>query len=233
MTIAFGTSVSAETSAFGAVSLATSLTGVTSGEPIIVVGFTHKYFSGSFMSACSDTFSTPYSWTFLINYTNSNYQTFVLIGTGGAGTSGTVTVSGANGGGSSGKNTFASMLAVPMTGASLASGTAIISASNYVDDSTGFVTSIAGPSISPTVSGCAALWVAGEYSGSITITPPGSPWTAVGSQSNGPEISAVGQINPATGTALNPTWGFSSNVLAMSRGEEESAPPPTSRGRCY
>ena len=60
-----------------------TLTGVNSGDPLL-------FFSEGSLSVPSDTFPTPYTWT---NLYSLDYATF-WIGTGGAGTSGTISSGG-------------------------------------------------------------------------------------------------------------------------------------------
>ena len=177
-------------------------------------------------SGVTDTFATPYTWTVVENPGLSDYSVtaILLVGTGGAGTSGTVTVTGASGGGS-GKYTDVSMAAIPLTGASLLSGLSIVSSSGYVDDTGTSTTSPSGPSISSTVAGCAAIWVLGDYASTSTITAPGPPWSTIVAQGAQPGLSIVGQLSPAVGTALDPTWTLAFADVAASMGVLILPPP--------
>ena len=221
MAIGYGTYAANQTAAFGSVSIPLALSGVTSGQPIVVFFSCSKYFSGSFATTWSDTFSTPYTWTVILNLTSAadaNAQLGILVGTGGSGTSGTITIGGATGGGSSGKLTFLGGFALPLTGASLGSGAAIVNNYGYVDSSAVSVSSLAGPSITPTVAGSLALWFTAPLSGTITVTMPSSPWTTIETNTNTNEPSVSAIINPSTSAALNPTFSYSNSTEAFNGG---------------
>ena len=88
-----------------------ALTGVTSGQPIILVHATQGYATA--LSSIADTFGGHYAWTRVDG--NNTYQDLeIYIGTGGTGTSGTVTVTAPSG--------IIGGMAVPMIGASTSAG---------------------------------------------------------------------------------------------------------------
>lgn len=129
MSVGFGTGFSAGPA--GGSSPA-SLTGVVSGQPLIV------FCSGTTMPTITDTFATPYTYT-QVTSTGAGSSCQLIVGTGGSGTSGTVTSS-------------AGIICIAScTGASLASGASIIDA--YATSSSNTVTG----SVTPTQPGEAVI----------------------------------------------------------------------------
>ena len=172
MSVGFGTPATPVSHSSAVTSYTLSLSGVTSGQPCLVLqtcpgGATGK---SSTISGISDNFSTPYSWTQVISATGGQSETLCIwIGTGGAGTSGTITVSCTSG--------TPSACAVSCTGASTASGLSAVDTSNYTTSSGS--TSAFLPSITPSASGegaFAAISINGDAGQTITAGL-GSPWS--------------------------------------------------------
>ena len=172
-----------------------SISGHVSGQPLIVAVECVAALGGTITVA--DTFATPYTWTQVVVDTVQN--DFLFIGTGGAGSSGTVTIS------NPADSTFGldtSMKVFGCAGASTASGLLAIDNSAV---SSGLSTSIVLPVITPSVNGCAyiAVWQAqygtrAGWSGSPTLNA-GDP---NGAQYGGVQ-GAGSPNNPASGVATS------------------------------
>jgi hypothetical protein len=122
MAVTFGTPVRVDM--VSSTSAAFVMSGVTSGQPIILYWASiNSSAAAPLASAISDTFSTPYLWTKVVNgLCPSGYGAGALyVGTGGSGISGTITITYAT--------TIAGGAAFPCTGASTASGLSAIDAS--------------------------------------------------------------------------------------------------------
>jgi hypothetical protein len=168
-----------------------SISGHVSGQPLIVAIECAGALGGTI--TVTDTFATPYTWTQVIEDTVQNE--FLLIGTGGSGSSGTVTIS------NPADSTFGldtNMKVFGCAGASLASGLSAIDNSAV---SSGSLTSIVLPVITPSVNGCAyiAVWQSqfGTRSGWT-----GSPTLTAG-DANGAQFNGIQGGNPASGVATS------------------------------
>jgi hypothetical protein len=109
----FGAAVSS--GALSGTSASVVVSGVISGQPIVAV--THTGSSNA--ASVSDNFSTPMTWTRIVSVGGS-VNTNIWIGTGGVGTSGTITVTGA---------ASAGIIAVPLAGCSTAAGASAVDTS--------------------------------------------------------------------------------------------------------
>ena len=172
-----------------------SISGHVSGQPLIVAIGCAGALGGTI--TVTDTFATPYTWTQVIEDTVQN--DFLFIGTGGAGTSGTVTIS------NPADSTFGldtNMKVFGCAGASTASGLLAIDNSAV---SSGSSTSIVLPVITPSVNGCAyiAVWQSqfGTRSG-WTGSPTLNAGDANGAQFGGTQ-GAGSPNNPASGVATS------------------------------
>jgi hypothetical protein len=187
-----------------------ALSGVTSGQPIVVaiMGNYDAFATGT--PSISDNFSTAYTWT-LIQGPNTNFdaqgqQTYIYIGTGGAGTSGTVTV------GVSGATSGSTWIATASvcSGASTASGLSAVDTSGF--NAGGTSTAVTGPSLTPANANEGALYVltsgAAAYGGATLSASPSSPWTSTTFATGN---SVATQPSPTQGTALVPAWTFTAN----------------------
>lgn len=159
-----------------------SLTGVTSGQPLII------FCGGVTMPTITDTFATPYTYT-QITTTGGGPSGQLIVGTGGSGTSGTLTSSGDN-----------LILVAPCTGASLASGAAIIdqSAPSSSNTSTGNVTpSVAGEAVIGMIQ---SPYEGIDYTGSAYAESPGQ----IGGY---PVWIAPDDLTPAQGSPVSFSFG--------------------------
>jgi hypothetical protein len=193
MNVTFGTPVVYDnpTEAFST-SFAMALSGVTSGQPVVAVAF--FYTGTSLPSGISDTFATPYTWTMIVE-SNSNYPASLWIGTGGAGTSGTVTVSGPNGrwGG----------YCVPCIGASSGAGSAAVDTSA---SSNGTTSNPSAPTLTTSAAGEGLVCVINIGNPAYSASGPGSPWTSTAVTLGGAEV-AVGATYPAAPSgSSSPSW---------------------------
>ena len=109
--LAFGTPVVSNISG-PRTTWAAALTGVVSGQPIIVVHATQGYTTA--LTSIADTFGGYYTWTRVDGNNTGTQDLEIYIGTGGTGTSGTVTVTAPSG--------LIGGVVVPLTGASTSAG---------------------------------------------------------------------------------------------------------------
>lgn len=176
------------------------MSGVTSGQPILLFWFG---WIGSGVTGIADTFSTPYTWTRVETNSNTGNTVELWIGTGGVGTSGTITVtkSGDHGG-----------IAVPCDGASTAAGLLAIDSSDTNDATS---TTIAPPTLTPSAADQGALygW------GGTTYDPsdyPDSPWvsTDLDYSPNPTVIAGIATYESPAAASLATTWTATSGVYA-------------------
>ncbi len=198
MSVTFGTPVTS-TGSSSSQGATLPMTGVTSGQPIIVLLASANSYNMSSISI-SDTFSTPYTWTVVQTEGNSNYAGLaIVIGTGGAGTSGTITATVTSGSG------YIGGWAVSCNGASTASGLSAVDA--YGGALAGTGTTLSSVSITPTLSGEGVVYAVG---GNQNITSgPASPWvnTTVNCGGSFPSsVMASTYQSPPSGSALTCTW---------------------------
>lgn len=195
--VTFGTLVKAAPTAVGTSFALPSMSGVTSGQPIIVVLSASAGASNTY--TISDNFSTPYTWTSVVTtVAGGTISLFMFIGTGGAGTSGTVTATIAAGPGNA-DFPFTTGFAVPCIGASTAAGLSAIDVSGHVDNTAGGSLSL---SMTPTAVGEGAVYAYSSAGG--TLSTPAGPWvTSVELNSNSSANTEVSTYNsPASGSAL-------------------------------
>lgn len=173
-----------------------TLTGVTSGQPIVL--FVARGLLATV--SVSDTFSTPYIWTAVTTKWTEGAGP-VYIGTGGRGTSGIVTFD-------VGYALKTGGVAVACVGASTASGTAAIDHSYAGSGST---SSSGLALVTPSFAGDGVLLAVyvGKTAATITSTP-GSPWvntafTGISTR----KASLAGYAGPPSGDPLTPVWDFS------------------------
>jgi hypothetical protein len=155
---------------------------VTSGQPILFF-YTDLVFDS--FATLSDNFTVPYTWT-TVQQEGDGAQ--VYIGTGGQGTSGTISISGLQFTGDT-----VSLMAVPCIGASTAPGLQAIDVSGKATSST------AGPSLTPVNPGEGAVYLA---AGTTVVGGPSSPWVLTTQA----EQSLATYAAPPFGAALAPTW---------------------------
>ena len=161
MSVTFATPVSSTT---GSV----SLTGVTSGQPIVLfVDF------GSSPSV-SDNFTTPYTWTqvAVVSETGKSgtVYKYAFIGTGGAGTSGTITLTGGG-----------LLTAVAAIGASILSGMSAVGVYGTLASGTTYSTTASSPTMTPTTTGEGAVYslMLVDLANDVTVSGvPSSPWVS-------------------------------------------------------
>jgi hypothetical protein len=157
--LAFGTAVVSNISG-PRTTWTAALTGVTSGQPIIVVHATQGYTTA--LSSIADTFGGHYTWT-RVDGANTYRDCEIYIGTGGTGTSGTVTVTAASG--------LIGGFAQPLLGASTAAGLGAIDAHvNGSGPSFG-----AGPTVTPTAPYEGGIWASVGASPAPSLIFP-TPW---------------------------------------------------------
>ncbi len=195
MSVTFGTPQSAE--GIGT-SLQVSLTGLTVGQPIIlVVSFDS---SGFAPFTVSDT--NGLTWTGVNGYYSTDDNHFVgeQIGTGAGGTSTTITVSW------HGTSVNATLFAIACTGASTAAG---LSAIDQSGTNNGTSATIASPTLTPGSIGTGAVFVC-RSAASITSSPS-SPWS---SDTQGSASLAL-YSNPPT-SALSTSWSTAASQLYVS-----------------
>lgn len=185
--LAFGTPVVSNISG-PQTTWAAALTGVISGQPILVVHATQGY--NTVLTSIADTFSTPYTYV-KVDGNNTTQDLEIYIGTGGVGTSGTVTVTAPSG--------LIGGLVIPMQGASTAAG---LSAINTNGNSNG-AASPPSLSLTPTAVGEGALYAFltdSPYSPAPTFPVPNISTAILYS---GGAVGRVGQyLYPANGVAL-------------------------------
>lgn len=195
MSVTFGTPVA---SAYAASTATVAMSGVTSGQPIVVAVTRGANSEGVNVS---DNFSTPYTWTLLggSGFSDGSDCTYWL-GTGGAGTSGTITLENTTGSGVIG-------VAIPVNGASTKlSGTAILD--NSATWTNSGETTMSATSLTPRVSGEGALYMVGTQWTDATYvsTEPGSPWSVTNVSNSGIVLSIASYASPPSGSPLSATW---------------------------
>ena len=174
-----------------------AMSGTVSGQPIIVVHATQSY--TTVLTSIADTFGTPYTWTKVDGNNTSPQDLEIYIGTGGVGTSGTVTVTAPSG--------LIGGAAIPMTGASTSAG---LGAIDVHGNGTGATPTMPTLSLTPAASWGGALFTA--ISKDSTFPYLFSPTPALygyvpylGVQVN----PYAGFLYPTSGVAFTPIWGFS------------------------
>jgi phage-related protein len=178
-----------------------SLSGVVSGQPIIVV---HDG-ANSAASGITDTFAGhAYTWTRVQQLAGMD----MWIGTGGSGTSGVLTVTVAPGGGD-----FCGGWAFPLVGASLGAGLAAV---DVYGDSAG--TAAVTLSLTPTAAGELAMYAAGSSVGYPIVATPAAPWAStrlLSAASSSVIGDAERYLSPPSGVALAASWASVSQPGSM------------------
>ena len=206
MAVTFGTPVKVDLTS-GLTSVVFVMPTVVSGQPIAVAVVLYP---ASSPSGISDDFPTPYTWTAVgPPETSSGGSIQNYLGTGGAGTSGTVTVAGIS-------TSYAGGVAVPCIGASTAAGLAAID--------------VHGGSSTPTLSLIPGAAGEGAFYAAFTAYAlagdPSSPWVNTHIALSGTEYGDVATYaSPASGSALAVTWTSGSNYVTAGL-IVKAAPPP-------
>ena len=200
MAVTFGTPVITAILA-SQTAVAFALSGVTSGQPIVVI---HTNFSGDGASSITDTFSTHYTWILLESSTPSQSGLLceMWLGTGGAGTSGTATINVTS--------SIAGGAAVPCVGASTAAGTGAVDVKGVTTSGGSALASPAvSPSLTPGAAGEGAIYACQAYS---AATGPTSPWTSTPINYGAVNYGSLSLYpSPPSGSALQTSWSYSSN----------------------
>ena len=216
MAVTFGTPV--QTPVFGGSwtgsPYSLSLTGVTTHQPIVLHSFCIA--GGGLGSAIAlgsspiaDTFSTPYTWTKVGSQTAADGNSIVecWIGTGGAGTSGTITVTGSAG-------VFYGGVATPCIGANTTlTGLAAV---DVIATNTADTTSLA-LSLVPVASGDGVLAAAVTgIQSQLFNSATGSPWSSpsyLPSTSGNCWAAVSNYSNPTAGATLAQTFGLNGTTF--------------------
>lgn len=179
-----------------------TLAGVTPGQPIIVANVASSVpLTGT---PITDTFSTPYTWTKIDAATTGAAAYDLWIGTGGAGSSGVITVHQAS-------SVFCQGVAIPLLGASVGSGLGAVdtaTAGTWIDTTTNVTTiDTTGTGGNLVASAPGELWIVGLRPFGALVSP-GSPWTVTTFTGFGAIIATLS--NPAPGWQLpEPASGVS------------------------
>ena len=179
-------------------SLTLSMTGIVSGQPILVVYSCQN--TTTAVSTIADTFGGHYTWTRVDGDATAGGDVEIWIGTGGTGTSGVITVTPVG-------SCQCEGTAYPLTGASTSAALAAVAAhgaSGYIG------TGNASLSLTPTADYQGALYVA---SGGITGGQGGGPYGApsapwVSTLNGGPNWAMYSStyLFPPNGVALTASW---------------------------
>jgi hypothetical protein len=183
----------------GSSSLVLPLTGVISGQPIVVFWFNLS--SMAMPTGISDTFTTPYTWTAVDSPVNATdgIGACSYIGTGGAGTSGTITLTSAS--------VACGGCAIPLLNASTAAALAAVN----VHGSNNGISTTPSLSLTPSAANECALFAAFTNTANFTAVP-GSGWAHIPLYYSNAYIADVAlAVAPASSVALTGTWTNASN----------------------
>jgi len=222
--LSFGTPVINQAFSPSRANFTLSMTGVVSGQPILVAYHASIYPAVTTnISTITDTFGTPYTWTKVDGYLDASVDNDaeIWIGTGGVGTSGVITVTPAHTAACGGA-------AVPMIGASTAAGLLAIDVHNCTNYSTsGISPSPPAISVTPTASGEGALLAANSFG--TPATPPTGETTHFTLVSGGTNVTIGSEfLYPTSGVALSPTYGNYSNWINVAAVVKGSGAAPAS-----
>ena len=186
-----------------------SITAV-SGQPIIVCSTSFQ--QSRIVNSITDNFSTPYAWVQVCGTTSDPDRTIeIWIGTGGAGTSGVITVNTSATGGYP-----MSGYAVSCLGASTNAGLAAIDVSNT--SNTGNSTTMTTAAVTPSAANNGAVAFVSNGANSSINADPGAPWVATRIAYAGGATKALGAGNypspPAS--SLSTAWTQNTAVLYVS-----------------
>ena len=162
------------------------LSGVVSGQPLAL--FFGNLLSTGLPTGVSDTFQTPYTWTLVQSATNL-IAGALYIGTGGKGSSGTVTVTCAS--------SIVGGVVIPLLGASTAAALAAVDVSGNNSGSS----TTATLSLTPTATGEFAFYATVNDNGGLSAYPA-YPWS---DNNLAGTISEASYINPPA-AALAANW---------------------------
>ena len=178
-------------------SVAIALSGVQSGQPIL---FMVSCLNGSSLPSGNptDNFSTSYTWSSLGAVSDSTMGECmqVWIGTGGSGSSGTVTSPTLSSGDWGG-------IAIPLVNASTASGTSAVDAYSFTDNTTSSTSCATASETASAVEELAVAFVTTYYH--ITANPSG--WTSTALDLSTTQYGGCATLaNPSTSSGTEATW---------------------------
>jgi hypothetical protein len=205
MAVTFGTPVVQVLNA-NAKTMTFAMSGVTSGQPIVIVWSPFQYNASSEVTY-SDTFSTPYTYTQIDNsLTTAGSGIVTAILTGGSGTSGTITIV------TTYSNDEDGGVAIPCIGASTASGLSAVDVHGIAANAASLTP--ASVSLTPGASGEGAVYgcMQAAYATPAITGSPGSPW--VNTACNYTSYNFLGvatYASPASGSALATSWTLNSS----------------------
>jgi hypothetical protein len=208
MTVSFGTP--GVTNIANVTTSSVALTGVTTGQPILLWLDEINNQTVPNASNISDTFDTPYTWVKVGSDAEySSHARALYIGTGGAGTSGTISIT------NLGSAAYVGLIAVSCFQASIAAGLGAIDQMGYGGVASG--TTVIGPSITPGVAGEGAAYFVGT--GDVIASEPSSPWANYDMTYAGSAYaSAALQADCASGSPITFNWTQNSSVPAFAIG---------------
>jgi hypothetical protein len=169
------------------------ISGAVAGQPILVLSYN---WDGNVISGITDNFATPHTYVAVESVATGDSEVELWIGTGGTGTSGTVTVTSLT-------TSLWGGMAFPLYGASAGVGLAAVDTHNHAS-----ALLTATLSLTPTAANEIAIYGAAPDSWSIASTPPAPPWAIATQLVNGGEVWAAGTsyLSPANGVALPGTF---------------------------
>jgi hypothetical protein len=174
-----------------------AMSGVVSGQPIIL-NVNNQLDASTTIPTIHDTFATPYLWTLVGNSGTGNNNTYAMqfIGTGGVGTSGTITATV--------PSSYPGGTAVPCINASLASGLSAID--HHVAGSSAGSIDLIVPTMTPSGTGRSAVYGGIGTNGQLVDPPVG--WTNYWIPGTvGPQLGATGTfINVFPAAIGNVVW---------------------------
>jgi hypothetical protein len=198
-TLAFGTPVISNISG-QRTTWAAALTGITSGQPIVVVHATVA--STGAATSIADTFAGHYTWT-RVDGDNTYHDLEIYIGTGGTGTSGTVTVTA--------PSALIGGAVIPMVGASIAAGLSAVDVhAHQLGDASLFPHPSPSLVMTPGAVGEGAFYVALAdptfFGASLTAVTGGSTNISVPYNASPAAAMICMVLYPASGAALAYNW---------------------------
>jgi hypothetical protein len=196
-----------------------TMSGVVSGQPIIIAGYDGYCDFNGLSPSFSDNFATPYTYTPVVEAFNTNSPSSVAlyIATGGAGTSGTITLT-------INPYCYNFLYAVACSGASTLNGANAIDQSGILLSNG---TTQNSPSLTPTYANEGAVYTLVSL-GETVSSSPGSPWV-VSSQPGFASIATYS--NPTNGSALSTSWVTTPTIQYATAGliiHAAGYTPPTS-----
>ncbi len=223
MAVTFGTPVA--TNMTTTTSFQFVMTGVTSGQPIVVMRY--AWDTGD-PSSITDTFAGTYQWGIIDSQTFNGVRVQLIIGTEGSGTGGTITVnqSSSNAGG----------IAVACMGASTAHLGAAVATSGH---NTGVGTTYTSPTLTPTATGQGAVYAC---AGTGNPTDPTAPWVTTDITTSGTRTAGIATYESPPAAPLTTSWsggsltwgtvGLIMIAAAVAPSDANLAPVIYGRGAC-